>query len=97
MTKNQLETGPSKTHKLGLGAPEFVPFLSLKVLMKNRSLQGEDKLWQKHPLLMDTSWDAYKLQFEILATANGWSSAEKTTYLAVNLKSCPYNAKQHLP
>ena len=56
VTKDQLEIGLSKsrtTHKVRLGAPEFVPLLS----MKNRSLQEEDELQhnscRKHPLSMD--------------------------------------------
>ena len=31
-------------------------------------------------------WDAYKLQFEMLATVNGWSNVQKATYLAVSLR-----------
>ena len=33
-----------------------------------------------------SDWEAYKTQFEMLATVNNWSEVEKATYLAVSLK-----------
>lgn len=33
-----------------------------------------------------SSWEAYKLQFEMLAQLNGWNEMQKATYLAVSLR-----------
>ena len=33
-----------------------------------------------------SSWEAYKLQFKMLAQLNGWNDIQKATYLAVSLR-----------
>ena len=44
-----------------------------------------------------TSWDAYKTQFDMLSELNGWSDAEKATYLAINLKGSVLTVLSNLP
>ena len=44
-----------------------------------------------------TAWDAYKTQFAMLAKLNGWSDAEKATYLAINLKRPALTVLSNLP
>jgi len=34
-------------------------------------------------------WNAYRIQFEMLAKMNGWSDQEKATILAINLRGRP--------
>ena len=51
------------------------------------ALTGGGAQLQKPPSFDGRSpWDAYKLQFEMLSTVNGWSSAQKATYLAVSVR-----------
>ena len=44
-----------------------------------------------------TSWDAYKMQFNMLSELNGWSDAEKVTYFAINLKGSALTVLSNLP
>ena len=44
-----------------------------------------------------TSWDAYMTQFDMLSELNGWSDAEKATYLAINLKESALTVLSNLP
>ena len=44
-----------------------------------------------------TLWDAYKTQFDMLSELNGWSDAEKATYLAINLKGPALTVLTNLP
>ncbi len=44
-----------------------------------------------------SSWEAYKLQFEMLAQLNGWSETEKATYLAVSLRGSALTILTNLP
>ncbi len=42
-------------------------------------------------------WDAYFTQFEMLFQLNGWSDAQKATYLAVNLKGPALTILSNIP
>ena len=42
-------------------------------------------------------WDAYRTQFQMLATVNGWSTQEKAAYLAVSLKGAAVNVLNGIP
>ena len=42
-------------------------------------------------------WEAYKLQFEMLAQLNGWSETQKATYLAVSLRGSALTILANLP
>ena len=87
-TKDQLEMGLS-THKLRPGAPEFVPSLCLPTGSGGEAaapVGGGSQLQKPSPFDGCSPWDAYKLQFEMLAAVNGWSNAQKATYLAVSLR-----------
>ena len=84
-TKHQLEIGLS-THKLRPGAPEFVPSLCPSAGPGEEAVRGGAQLQKPLPFDGRSPWDAYKLQFEMLSIVNGWSSAQKATYLAVSLR-----------
>ena len=79
----------SSVHKLRPGAPVFVPSLCPPTDPGGdaTALAGGGAQLQKPPPFDGRSpWDAYKLQFEMLSTVNGWSNAQKATYLAVSLR-----------
>ena len=85
-TKDQLGTALS-THTLRPGAPEFVSSLCPSVGSDTVTPPGRGPQLQKPPPFDGHSpWDAYKLQFEMLAAVNGWTGAQKATYLAVCLR-----------
>ena len=92
-SKDQLEIGLSRTeatHKLRSGAPEFVPSLCPPTGSSEESAAPvggvtTSQLQKPPPFDGCSPWDAYKLQFEMLAAVNGWSNAQKATYLAVSL------------
>ena len=42
-------------------------------------------------------WEAYQIQFEMLAHINRWSNEEKATYLAVSLKGPALTVLSNLP
>ena len=42
-------------------------------------------------------WDAYRTQFQMLATVNGRSTQEKAAYLAVSLKGAAVNMLNGIP
>lgn len=44
-----------------------------------------------------SDWEAYKTQFEMLATVNNWSEVEKATYLAVSLKGSALTVLSNIP
>ena len=44
-----------------------------------------------------TQWDAYLTQFQMLAQINGWTDAQKATYLAVSLKGPALTVLSNLP
>jgi len=44
-----------------------------------------------------TPWDAYLMQFQMLAQINGWTDAQKATYLAVSLKGPALTVLSNLP
>ena len=44
-----------------------------------------------------SSWEAYKLQFEMLAQLNGWNETQKATYLAVSLRGTALTVLTNLP
>ena len=44
-----------------------------------------------------SSWEAYKLQFEMLAQLNGWNDMQKATYLAVSLRGTALTILTNLP
>ena len=88
-TKTQLETEVSKAHTLRVSAPEFVP--SHPYSASNPEASGIGRGAASHmqkppPFDGRAPWDAYKLQFEMLADVNHWSDAERATYLAISLR-----------
>ena len=85
LTKTQLETEVSKAHTLSATAPEFVP--SHPYSASDGTGRGSATHLQKPPPFDGrTPWDAYKLQFEMLADVNHWSDSERATYLAISLR-----------
>ena len=92
-TKIHLETELSKAaHTLWPTAPEFVPshhYSGSPGSPPDASTTGvgaASHLQKPPPFDGRFSWDAYKLQFEMLADVNHWSDAEKAAYLAVSLR-----------
>ena len=94
-TKDQLEIGLSKTEatKLRSAAPEFVPSLPLSTGSCDEAATPgggrattTQQLQKPPPFDGRSPWDAYKTQFEMLPTVNGWSHVHKATYLAVSLQ-----------
>jgi len=49
------------------------------------------------PFERKTAWDAYRVQFELLAEINGWNDAEKATYLAISLRGPAATVLTNLP
>ena len=91
-TKEQLETfsKAEATNNLKPDAPEFLPSLCPPTGSDDTTPPVERgtpaSQLQKLPTYDGRSpWDAYKLQFEMLATVNGWSNVQKATYLVVSL------------
>jgi hypothetical protein len=86
-TKAQLETEVSKAHTLRATAPAFVPHPASSHPEASGTGRGAASHLQKPPPFDGrTPWDAYKLQFEMLADVNLWSDAERATYLAISLR-----------
>ena len=89
-TKTQLATEMSKAkaaHTLRVSAPEFIPSHESPTVESLAGGRAAAAHFQKPPPFDGRSpWDAYKLQFEMLADVNGWSDAERATYLAVSLR-----------
>jgi hypothetical protein len=92
-TKDQFEilSKPEATQKLRPDALEFLPSLSSPTGSDEAPVPVErgattSQLQKPPPFDGRPPWDAYKLQFEMLATVNGWSNAQKATYLAVSLR-----------
>ena len=40
------------------------------------------------PLITNTSWDHYQVQFELIAELNGWNTSTMAIYLAASLSGC---------
>lgn len=87
-TKSQLESVMSKAKTLRPSAPEFVPSYSRSTGSHEMPAAGGTvgTLQKPPPFDEHSSWDAYKLQFEMLANINHWSDVEKATYLAICLR-----------
>ena len=89
-TKTQLATEMSKAkaaHTLRVSAPEFIPSHESPTTESLAGGRAATAHFQKPPPFDGRSpWGAYKLQFEMLADVNGWSDAERATYLAVSLR-----------
>ena len=91
-TKAQLDSEVSKAkaaQSLRPTAPAFVPSHYSTPGSHEMSTVGGGagpNLQKPPPFDGRSPWDAYKLQFEMLATVNHWSDAEKATYLAVSLR-----------
>lgn len=89
-TKTQLETEVSKAkaaHALRATAAEFVPSHHSSAPEPSAIGRGSASHLQKPPPFDGrSSWDAYKLQFEMLADVNHWSDPERATYLAISLR-----------
>ena len=91
-TTTQLETELSKAkaaYALRPTAPEFVPLHRPSgSFTEAPAVRGGTASHLQKPPPFDgrSPWDAYKLQFEMLADVNHWSDAEKATYLAVSLR-----------
>ena len=83
-TNEILESG-GKSTPLSAFAPEFVPHASSDVLPGSGVGAVPHKM-HPQPFGGEAPWDAYKLQFEMLAEINKWSDDEKATFLAVNLR-----------
>ena len=87
-TKDHLETAIS-THRVRSGAPEFVSSPCLPTGSGREAaapVGGGTQLQKPPPFDGHSPWDAYKLQFEMLAEVNRWTSAQKATYLALCLR-----------
>ena len=106
VTKGQRETKMSKTeatHKLRPGVPEFVPSLSPLtgasggVTNPGGGPAAAQQFQKPFPFDGRSPWDAYKLQFEMLAAVNCWSNGEKATYLAVSLRGPALTVLTNIP
>lgn len=83
-----------KESMLRATAPEFSPpaLASSPSVPSSLSDGGGQRPIQRPPQYDDQSpWDAYKTQFEMLATVNRWTNQEKAAYLAVSLKGVAVN------
>ena len=87
-----------KESTLRVAAPEFSP----AGVVPSTSGCGSDgelpRTLQRPPQYDGRSpWDAYRTQFEMLATVNRWTGQEKATYLAVSLKGIAVNVLNGIP
>ena len=97
-TKEQLESAINKSSTrsspLSVSAPEFVP--SSDVVPGQSAVHGH-QIQRPQPFSGDTPWDAYKLQFEMLAEINKWSEDEKASFLAISLRGPALTVLTNLP
>ena len=94
-TRDHLESTlrGAKRSPLSASAPEFVP--SSEVVPGPGA--GAAHKMRPQPFDGDAPWDAYKLQFEMLAEINKWSDDERATVLAVNLRGPALTVLTNLP
>ena len=94
---------PSYTGSLRPTAPEFSPLLggtepmaSPPPVVLDRSSRPAQP---QRPPTYDgkSSWDAFRMQFEMLARINHWSGEEKSTYLAVCLRGSALSVLSNMP
>lgn len=95
-TKEQLESAINKrstrSSPLSVSAPEFVPSSDV--------VPGQGvahRIQHPQPFGGDAPWDAYKLQFEMLAEINKWSDEEKASFLAISLRGPALTVLTNLP
>ena len=84
---------------LHITAPEFTPASSVSTGSGCNSGDRESARSHQRPPPYDGRgpWDAYRTQFQMLATVNGWSTQEKAAYLAVSLKGAAVNVLNGIP
>ncbi len=90
--------------KLG-STPSLAPALSIMSsaslpdagTMEAQGGRAPKQITKPLPYDGQSSWEAYKLQFEMLAQLNGWSKTEKATYLAVSLRGSALTILTNLP
>ncbi len=95
-TKEQLESAIKKpstrSSPLSVSAAEFIP--SSDVVSGQRAAR---KIQHPQPFGGDAPWDAYKLQFEMLAEINKWLDDEKASFLAISLRGPALTVLTNLP
>ena len=82
---------------LRVSAPEFTPVRS-SISAGPPGGRDSSRSYQRPPPYDGRSpWDAYRTQFQMLSTVNGWSTEEKAAYLAVSLKWAAVNVLNGIP
>lgn len=85
-----------KSTSLSAFAPEFVPH-AFSDVSPGSGVGAVPHKMRPQPFGGEAPWDAYKLQFEMLAEINRWSDGEKATFLAVNLRGPALTVLTNLP
>ena len=90
----------AKDSTLRVAAPTFTP-ASSPISTGSGCAPGDRDSSRSHqrppPYDGRSPWDAYRTQFQMLATVNGWSTQEKAAYLAVSLKGAAVNVLNGIP
>ena len=84
----------ARSSPLSASAPEFVPSSDV---VPGPGPGVTHKVQRPQPFGGDAPWDAYKLQFEMLAEVNMWSDGEKATFLAISLRGPALTVLTNLP
>ena len=84
----------AKSGSLSASAPEFVPSSDV---LPGPGTGAAHKMQHPQPFGIDAPWDAYKLQFEMLAEVNKWTDGEKATFLAISLRGPALMVLTNLP
>ena len=82
---------------LRITAPEFTPASSTGSGCNPGDREPARSHQRPPPYDGRGPWDAYRTQFQMLATVNGWSTQEKAAYLAVSLKGAAVNVLNGIP
>ncbi len=99
-------TRTEATTGLDASAPEFVPWCPSRSTSggggdgADRSREAASAiggLQRPPPYDGRTSWEAYRSQFEMLATLGRWSEPQKATYLAVSLRGTALTVLSNMP
>ena len=90
----------AKESTLRVTAPTFTP-ASSSISAGSDCTPGDHDSSRSHqqppPYDGRSPWDAYRTQFQMLATVNGWNTQEKAAYLAVSLKGAAVNVLNGIP
>ena len=89
----------AKSSLLRASAPTFIPSTipPSTDVVSGPVMGASCKLQRPQPYDGNSPWDAYKLQFEMLAEVNKWIDDEKATFLAISLRGPALTVLTNLP